>query len=104
MATIEMLFAANTLFVAGVIFLDFLHSDNLKVLSAFALAYFYSAVLPVAVYIAGGQIYAGIDARYISDALLLSLLCLGGLLVAALLTQSRTQTVAPLAWEPERPG
>ena len=55
MATIEVLFAVNTFLLAGVILLDFLHTENLKLNSAFALAYFFSAVLPVAVQIAGGD-------------------------------------------------
>ena len=104
MATIEALFVANMLAVAGVVFFDFLHSDNLKLLSAFSLAYFYSAVLPVAVYIAGGQIYSGIDPRYIPDALFLSLMCVGGLLVAGVLAKFGTLPVAPSAWESEMPG
>jgi oligosaccharide repeat unit polymerase len=104
MATIEVLFAVNTLLLAGVILLDFLHTENLKLNSAFALAYFFSAVLPVAVQIAGGQIYAGIDIRYIPDALFLSSLCLAGLFVAGLLTKAGTPSVASGAWEPRRPG
>ena len=104
MEIIEILFAANMLAVAGIVLLDFLHSDTLKLLSAFSLAYFYSAILPAGAYIAGGQIYAGIDPRYIPDALFLSLLCLGGLLVAGFLAQFRTQALVPPAWEPEAPG
>ena len=104
MATIEVLFVVNTLLVAGVVLLDFLHTENLKLNSAFALAYFFSAVLPVAVQIAGGKIYAGIDIRYIPDALILSSLCLAGLLVAGLLTKAGTPSVAPGAWESRRPG
>ena len=104
MATIEILFAANTLVVAAIMLFDLPRSDRLNMLTAFSLAYFYSAVLPAASYIAGSQIYSGIDPRYIPDALFLSLLCLGGLLVAGLLTQFRTTAIAPLAWDPEGPG
>lgn len=104
MATIETLFLANGLVAAGIVYLDFLRPESLRLLSAFSLAYFYSAVLPVAVYIAGGQVYTGIDPRYIPDALFLSLLCLGGLLAVKVLAQFGVRAAVPPAGQPEGPG
>ena len=104
MATIETLFLANGLVAAGIVYLDFLRPESLRLLSAFSLAYFYSAVLPVAVYIAGGQIYTGIDPRYIPDALFLSLLCLGGLLAVKIVAQFGVRAAVPPVGQPEGPG